>query len=80
MLVNDLEKLGRRLEESGKSDKLRSLADSADGRAVSRMVDADEIGRAAKSGDMQALRDILRGVLSTDEGKRLAENIKKAMQ
>lgn len=80
MVMNDLEKLGRRLEESGKSDKLRSLADSADGKAVSRMVDAEKIGAAAKSGDMAALQNILRGVLSTDEGKRLAENIRKAMQ
>lgn len=78
--MNDLENLGRRLEQSGKSDKLRQLADSADGKAVSRMVDAEKIGKAAKSGDMAALQDILRGVLSTEEGKRLAENLKKAMQ
>mgnify|MGYP004475555195 FL=1 len=78
--MKDLENLGRRLEQSGKSDKLRQLADSADGKAVSRMVDAEEIGKAAKSGNMAALQDILRGVLSTEEGKRLAENLKKAMQ
>lgn len=78
--MNDLENLGRRLEQSGRSDKLRQLADSSDGKAVSRMVDAEKVGRAAKSGDMAALRDILRGVLSTEEGKRLAENLKKAMQ
>jgi hypothetical protein len=29
---------------------------------------------------MAALQDILRGVLSTDEGKRLAESLRKAMQ
>lgn len=78
--MKDLENLGRRLEQSGKSDKLRQLAESADGKAVSRMVDAKKIGKAAKSGDMAALQDILRGVLSTEEGKRLAENLKKAMQ
>lgn len=78
--MKDLENLGRRLEQSGKSDKLRQLADSADGKAVSRMVDAEKIGKAAKSGNMAALQDILRDVLSTEEGKRLAENLKKAMQ
>ena len=36
--------------------------------------------KAAKNGDMAALQDILRGVLSTDEGKRLAESLRKAMQ
>lgn len=78
--MKDLENLGRRLEQSGKSDKLRQLADSSDGRAVGGMVDADRLSRAAKSGDMAELQDILRSVLSTDEGKRLAESLKKAMQ
>ena len=46
----------------------------------SRLVDAEAVGKAAKNGDMAALQDILRGVLSTDEGKRLAESLRKAMQ
>ncbi len=78
--MNDLEKLGAELGKSGKSDKLRSLADSDDGRAVGRMVDAEAVGKAAKSGDMAALQNILRGVLSTEEGRRLAESLKKAME
>ena len=78
--MNDLEKLGEQLSKSGKSDKLKSLADSDDGKAVSRMVDSEAVQKAAKSGDMAALQNILRGVLSTDEGKRLAESLKKAME
>ena len=78
--MNDLEKLGEQLSKSGKSDKLKSLADSADGKAVSRMVVSEAVQKAAKSGDMAALQNILRGVLSTDEGKRLAESLKKAME
>lgn len=78
--MNELEKLGRELEKSGKRDELKRLADSADGRAVSRLVDAEKVGKAAKSGDMAALQEILRGVLSTDEGRRLAESLQKAMQ
>lgn len=78
--MNDLEKLGRELEKSGKRDELKRIADSADGRAVSRLVDAEAVGKAAKSGDMAALQEILRGVLSTDEGRRLAESLQKAMQ
>ena len=72
--MKDLERLGSELKKSGKSDALMKLAESADGKAVSRLVDA------AKNGDMAALQDILRGVLSTDEGKRLAESLRKAMQ
>lgn len=80
MAMKDLESLGRQLEKSGKSEELRRLAESEDGKAVGRLIDADSLGRAAKSGDMETLHDILRGVLSTDEGKRLAESLRKAMQ
>ena len=66
--MKDLERLGSELKKSGKSE------------AVSRLVDAEAVGKAAKNGDMAALQDILRGVLSTDEGKRLAESLRKAMQ
>ncbi len=78
--MKDIEKLGEELRKSGRSDALMKLAQSPDGKAVSRLVDADALGRAAKSGDTDALRDILRGVLSTDEGRRLAEDLRKAMQ
>lgn len=78
--MRELERLGRELEKSGRRAELMKLAESADGKAVSRLVDAEAVGKAAKSGDMAALGDILRGVLSTDEGKRLAESLQKAMQ
>ena len=69
--MKDLERLGSELKKSGKSDALMKLAESADGKAVSRLVDAEAVGKAAKNGDMAALQDILRGVLSTDEGSAL---------
>lgn len=78
--MKDLDKLGNELKKSGKSEALMKLAESPDGKAVGRLVDAESVRKAAKSGDMAALQDILRGVLSTDEGKRLAEGLHKAMQ
>lgn len=78
--MKDLEKLGAELSKSGKGEKLKSIADSAEGKAISRMVDPARVEQAAKSGDTAALRDILSQVLSTDEGKRLAEKLKKAME
>ena len=42
--------------------------------------EAEAVQKAAKSGDMAALQNILRGVLSTDEGRKLAESLKKAME
>ena len=78
--MKDLDKLGNELKKSGKSEALMKLAESPDGKAVGRLVDAESVRKAAKSGEMAALQDILRGVLSTDEGKRLAEGLRKAMQ
>lgn len=78
--MKDLERLGEELSRSGKGERLKSLADTAEGKAVSRMVDQEKLERAAKSGDTTALKDILSQVLSTDEGKRLAEKLKKAME
>lgn len=78
--MRDLERLGAQIEKSGKKDKLKSIAESADGQAVSRMLDPTEVERAAKSGDSEALRNILASVLSTDEGRRLAEKLKNAMK
>lgn len=76
----DLERVNAEIEKSGKKDRLKSLADSAEGHAVSRMLDPAAVEKAAKSGDTAALQSILSDVLSTDEGKRLAERLKKAMQ
>ncbi|MBS7365667.1 MAG: hypothetical protein KIG31_03635 [Oscillospiraceae bacterium] len=76
----DLERVNAEIEKSGKKDRLKSLADSAEGRAVSRMLDPPAVEKAAKSGDTAALQSVLSDVLSTDEGKRLAERLKKAMQ
>ena len=76
----DLERVNAEIEKSGKKDRLKSLADSAEGRAVSRMLDPAAVEKAAKSGDTAALQSIRSDVLSTDEGKRLAERLKKAMQ
>ena len=78
--LNEFEKIGRELQRQGKTEKLKSLADSEEGKAVSRMVDAEAIQKAAKSGDAAALKNILSQVLSTNEGKQLAESLKKAME
>lgn len=75
----DLERINAEIERSGKKDRLKSLAADADGLAVSRMLDPAAVEKAAKSGDADALKDILSRVLSTDEGKRLAEKLKNAM-
>ena len=44
------------------------------------MIDPDAIERAAKSGDGAALQSILKDVLGTAEGRRLAESVRKMME
>lgn len=77
--MQDLEKLERELARSGKKDALQRLAASEDGRRLSGMIDADAAQKALQSGDSARLRQLLRGVLSTDEGRRLAADIQSLM-
>ena len=75
----NFEQLGRELERRGKTTELRALAESEDGARLAAMLDAGSLARAAKSGDGEALRGALGTVLSTEEGKRLAERIRRMM-
>ena len=77
--MQNFEQLGRELERRGKTQELRALAESEDGTRLAAMLDSDRLERAAKSGDSEALRRMLGDVLCTEEGKRLAEGIRKLM-
>ena len=77
--MNSFEGMAHELERQGKGDALKRLADSEDGKRIGRMVDAEKLKQAAQSGDGKALQDMLKAVLSTDEGRRLAENVRKMM-
>lgn len=76
----NLENLGRELQRSGKADKIKQIAQSDEGQKLSQMLDTKAIEAAAKNGDNQALRSLLGQILSTEEGRRLAENVKKIME
>ncbi len=78
--MKSFEELGRELERRGKTEDIKRIAESEDGQRLSRMVDAGDVERAARAGDSAALREMLSRVLGTDEGKRLAENVRKMMQ
>ena len=52
----DLERVNAEIEKSGKKDRLKSLADSAEGRAVSRMLDPAAVEKAAKRKCRKRLR------------------------
>ena len=78
--MQDFEQLGRELQRRGKTESIKALADSPDGARLAGMIDRGALERAAKTGDAEALRRLLGGVLRTEEGKRLAESIRRVMQ
>ena len=78
--MQNFEQLGKELERRGKADDIKKLAESDDGVKLAGMIDAQQIQQAAKAGDTEALKSLLSSVLQTQEGKRLAENVRKMMQ
>lgn len=70
----------KELRASPNAEKLMAAAESEEGRRLSQMFDTGAVEQAAKSGDMAALRGILTQVLSTPDGKALAQKLKNAME
>lgn len=62
----------------GRED-LSALAETPEGRALSARLDDGALREAVRQGDGAALQDILQRVLSTPEGKALAEKVRKAV-
>ena len=77
--MQNFEQLGRELERRGKTRELKALASSEDSARLAAMLDTAGLADAAKAGDREKLRAMLCSVLSTEEGRRLAEEIRKMM-
>ncbi len=78
--MRSIEEIGRELERQGKTAGIKRIAESADGMKVSSMLDAKAVESAARSGDGEALKKMLERVLSTAEGRRLAEDVRRMME
>lgn len=78
--MQNFEQLGRELERRGKTEQIKQLAESEDGVKLAKLIDANAVEQAAKSGDSEALRSLLGSLLSTQEGKRLAESVRRMME
>ena len=78
--MQNFEQIGRELQRRGKAEQIRQLAESEDGAKLARLVDANAVEQAARSGDGEALKAILSSVLNTREGRRLAEDVRKMME
>ncbi len=86
-MPNDYEKLASELMSkngfenlAANADALKKLADSPDGRKIKNIVgDQKKVTDALAKGDTSALKDIVQSVLSTEEGARLAEQLKNML-
>ena len=78
--MQNLEGLTGDLLRGGKGDRLRALAASRDGERLAELIDTGAVERAAASGDGEKLRALLSAALNTAEGRRLAEDIRRAME
>ena len=78
--MQNFEQLGRELERLGKTEQIKQLAESEDGAKLAKLIDANAVEQAAKSGDGEALRSLLSSMLNTQEGKRLAESVRRMME
>ena len=75
--MTDFEKLAKELSGGEKGAALRALGSSADARAVENALDGAALEKALRSGDAASLRKMLGTLLSTPEGRRLAEDVGK---
>lgn len=66
---------------SGKDgEKLRALASTPEARRLGSLIDPAEAEKAARAGDVAAMRAMLLRLVGTDEGKKLVEGLSKAME
>ena len=67
---------------AGKKSELSKLINTPDGKSVKKMLESDGVNlkQAVQSGDVGALKETLSGILKTEEGARLAEQIMKMMK
>ena len=59
---------------------LRAAANSPEGQRLAERLDGNALQAAMAKGDTEALRSMLAQVLSTPEGRALAEQVQKAVK
>ena len=65
---------------SGKKKELEALADTRDGRKVKAMLQNEKLEEALSSGDTEKVKATISGVLQTESGARLMEQLRKMME
>lgn len=77
--MQNFEQLGRELEKRGKGDALRKLAEAPESRRLAETLDPAALEQAVKRGDTESLRRQLAAALGSEDGRRLTESIRRAL-
>lgn len=73
--MDDLEALEQKLFGGKNGEALRSLSETEEAKRLGRKLSASQAEQAVRSGDAAQMRALLQTLLSTDEGKALAEKL-----
>jgi hypothetical protein len=79
--ASDLMKTPAGAKLSGKQEEIGKLIDSPEGQKVKELLNGEEqnVMTALEKGDMAVLKNTLANILSTEEGARLAEQLRQMM-
>ena len=73
--MEDFEALGKALFSGKNGDALRALAASAEAQKLSQKMDSAAAEKIMRGGDPAQMKALLQQLLSTPEGKSLAEKL-----
>lgn len=75
--MKDLSEIGKKLKDI---DGLKQAAQSPEGQKLLQNVDTAALEKAARSGDMDAMKGMLSQILASPEGKALARQVQDAVK
>ncbi len=75
----DMEAMGKSILAGEHGKDLQKLTSSPEGRRLSARFDGAAIEAAARRGDMEELRGLLKDILSTEEGRAFAGQVIRAV-
>ncbi len=77
--MKELEKISKELAGGDRGEALRRLGSTPEGRKLEGMIDGEALREALRGGDGAALKRMLGELLSTPEGRKLADDVGKIM-
>lgn len=79
-MANNFDQWEQQLKSSPHAQQFKALAESPEGQRLAKQLDAKALEQAARSGDAAALKSILTQILSTPDGKALAQRLQDAVK